>query len=229
MPYKKKNRKSRIAAKVVYIAIIIILLAVATIIAIGKNSPVQSNIPYLTLNEVNETIPNASYVQVRASSMVNFSSVLRNEGYVGASVSVFNLTKVTSNDVPYVISSSLFLMSGPKAANSTLESLIFSNNANQSVRGFIYNGTIISNSTYSKVSVHFYTVSSVAVYNTSIINNALSAHENFTMPVFQSTTLFNYEDYVGTVVVDSYAYSPVMQNDSVKLAELLVGRLASAH
>ncbi len=228
----REKAKAYTRWKAVYITIILVavaLLSILSLMAIHRNSTTV-NIPYLNVSDVNGAIPDASYTLFRYSQITNFSPVLKDEGYLAAAVSVFNLTSTTMPNVtPNVITSVLFLMSNPQAANSTLESLLFSNNANQSIRGFVYNGTVVSNQTYKKVEVHFYTVSSVAVYNTSVINYTVSSGKSLSMPDFQSTTLFSYGDYVGTVVTNSYVYSRALQNDSIKLAELLVGKLAASH
>ncbi|MEM0149240.1 MAG: hypothetical protein QW346_03165 [Candidatus Micrarchaeaceae archaeon] len=76
--------------------------------------------------------------------------------------------------------------------------------------------------------IRFYTISSVAVFNNSVIASIEALHENFTMPIFQFTTLFNYKGYVGIVVTNSYNYSAAMQNDSASLAEILAEKIIKA-
>jgi len=186
---------------------------------------VHKAVPNLTLNDINMVIQNESYTPIKVDVLTNFTSILKDEGYLYASVSAFNFSRSPNNNLSPTITSTVFLMSNSLVANEMVESLLFSNNANQSVRGYVYNNTIKSDYSYYNISIPFYTVSSVAVFNNSVISNTEKSHGSFTMPVFQYTTIFSYRDYIGVVVVNGYSYSNVRQNYSIKLAELLARKL----
>ncbi|MEM4098076.1 MAG: hypothetical protein QXS81_05260 [Candidatus Micrarchaeaceae archaeon] len=225
----KKNSRYRIKVALVALALIAIIAAFLFLTHnIAGSSHSGYAVPYINISDVETVVKNASYVTTRTYQASNFSSVLKEEGYIAASVSVFNLTSQQTNNTPTIITSSVFLMSNQYEANTMLSSLLFSNNANQSVAGFVYNTTLEANHTYVNAKIRFYTISSVAVFNNSVIAGAAALHENFTMPVFQFTTLFNYKSYVGIVVTNSYHYSPAVQNDSVSLAEILAEKIIKA-
>jgi len=193
----------------------------------SPNSQANGAIPTINLSDIKEVIPNAAYIIVTSYDYYNFSTLLKNEGYIGSSVSVFNLTSSSNNSVPYTITSNMFLLSNSIVANETLQSLLFSNNANQSITGYVYNNTLRLNGKVENAKITFYTVSSVAVFNNSVISNVINAKENFTMPVFQYTTIFSYKNYIGIVVVNGYHYSTTLQNDSIELAKLLANKLTA--
>jgi len=226
----RKNTKTKRHALqnfVLFIAVIIILVLLIsavyyTLFSSANNA--HKVVPNLTLNDINTVIQNASYTPVEVDELTNFSDILKDEGYLLASVSVFNFSGVLNNTPP-TITSTVFLMSNSFVANDMVESLLFSNNANQSVRSYVYNNTIKSGYTYYNISIPFYTVSSVAVFNNSVIIDTEKNNKTFTMPVFQYTTIFSYDNYVGVVVVNGYSYSNVLQNYSIKLAELLARKL----
>jgi len=233
MVNKKRSRKNTTTKKhamqnfVLFTTVIIVLVLLISAIYytfFPSANNARKVVPNLTLNDINTVIQNASYTPVEVDELTNFSSILKDEGYLLASVSAFNFSGVLNNTPP-TITSTAFLMSNSFVANETVESLLFSNNANQSIRGYVYNDTIKSYYSYYNISIPFYTVFSVAVFNNSIISNTEKSNGSFTMPVFQYTTIFSYSDYVGVVVVNSYSYSNVYQNYSIKLAELLARKL----
>jgi hypothetical protein len=236
MVNKKKSRKNTITKKhalhnfVLFFAIIIILALLISAfyhIFFSSANSAHKVIPNLTLNDINTVIKNSSYTPVKVDALTNFSSILKDEGYLLSSVSVFNFSGLPNNNTPPTITSTLLLTSNQLVANEMVESLLFSNNANQSIRGYVYNNTIKSNYSYYNISIPFYTVSSVAVFNNSVISNVEKSNKNFTMPVFQYTTIFSYSAYIGVVVVNSYSYSNIQENYSTKLAELLANKLVS--
>jgi len=233
MVNKKRSRKNTTTKKhalqnfVLFIAIIMILVLLISAVYYALFSSANNAhkvVPNLTLNNINTVIQNASYTPVEVDKLTNFSGILKDEGYLLASVSAFNFSGL-SNNTPPTITSTVLLTSNQLVANEMVESLLFSNNANQSIRGYVYNNTIKSDYSYYNISIPFYTVSSVAVFNNSVISNIEKSNESFTMPVFQYTTIFSYSDYIGVVVVNSYSYSNVYQNYSIKLAELLARKL----
>ncbi|MEM0149168.1 MAG: hypothetical protein QW346_02795 [Candidatus Micrarchaeaceae archaeon] len=229
MAHKKKSRYGIKVALVVVVAIAIIaaFLFLTRSIASSGSHP-EYAIPYINISDVETVVKNASYMTIRTYQESNFSSVLKEEGYIATSVSVFNLTSQQTNNTPTIITSSVFLMSNQYEANTMLSSMLFSNNANQSVASFVYDTNLGSNSTYVNATIRFYTISSVAVFNNSVIASIEALHETLTMPVFQFTTLFNYKDYVGIVVTNSYHYSAAVQNDSASLAEILAEKIIKA-
>jgi len=208
----------------IFIMVLLLLFVIFYNIFFSSANNVHKAVPNLTLNDINMVIQNESYTPIKVDVLTNFSDILKDEGYLLASVSVFNFSGVLNNTPP-TITSTVFLMSNSFVANEMVESLLFSNNANQSVRGYVYNDTIKSDYTYYNISIPFYTVSSVAVFNNSVIIDTEKSNGSFTMPVFQYTTIFSYDNYVGVVVVNGYSYSNVLQNYSIKLAELLARKL----
>jgi hypothetical protein len=228
---KKKGGKNIMTKRhathnyILFITIFIIVLVLISVmfyhIFFSSANNVHKAVPNLTLNDINMVIQNESYTPVKVDVLTNFTSILKDEGYLYASVSVFNFSGSPNNNISPTITSTVFLMSNSLVANETVKNLLFSNNANQSIRGYLYNNTINSNYSYYNISIPFYTVSSVAVFNSSVIINAEKNNESFTMPVFQYTTIFSYDDYVVVVVVNSYSSSDVQQNNSIKLAGVL--------
>ncbi|MEM0149241.1 MAG: hypothetical protein QW346_03170 [Candidatus Micrarchaeaceae archaeon] len=138
-------KNSRYRIKVAFVILVVIAIIAAFLVLthnIAGSSHSGYTVPYINISDVETVVKNASHMTMRTYQESNFSSVLKGEGYIAASVSAFNLTSQQTNNTPTIITSSVFLMSNQYEANTMLSSMLFSNNANQSVAGFVYNTTL---------------------------------------------------------------------------------------
>ena len=212
--------KKRILRRNLTIIIIIILiagiafslihsrkLAGAQAYSAKQTSSINNNntysIPNLDIKDVISATHDSNYVAIYTGRTTLFSPTLTQLGYLASSSSMFNFTGIVNNSVtvPATIGSVVFLMKNSSSALNYLDSMLSSNNASQSIRGYVLNSTSVSNYGISGENLNIYTISSVAVFNTSVIGfqNAV-----LPMPDYQYTSIFSYNNAVGTVVINSY-------------------------
>ncbi|MHB1830760.1 MAG: hypothetical protein ACYCO0_05205 [Candidatus Micrarchaeaceae archaeon] len=232
---KRKNAWQPNAA-----TIIILILVVAIVFAIirpnnlntlpapqtsSTNQTVAYNIPNLNITDITAVIHNSSYIPIYTDRITSFSLALKNLGYLASSSSIFNFTGTLNNltTLPKTIGVIVFLMNNSSSAVESVNSMLFSNNANQSIRGYVLNSTNVSNYSSRGGSIHIYTISSVAVFNTTDMSppNAI-----LLMPDYQYTSIFSYKNAVGTVVINGYTNN-LNGTISRRIAEMLVTKMAS--
>ena len=160
-------------------------------------------IPNLNITDVISTTHDSKYVSTYVGRITLFSPGLIRLGYLASSSSMFNFTGSINNSVtvPATIGSAVFLMKNSSSAVNYVNSMLSSNNASQSIRGYVLNSTSVSNYGISGKNIYIYTISSVAVFNSSVIG---SPNEVLPMPDYQYTSIFSYNNAVGTVVINSY-------------------------
>lgn len=183
------------------------------------------NMPNLNLTDVVAITHNPDYVSTYTVRTTLFSPSLMQLGYLASSSSMFNFTGSINNSVtvPATIGSAVFLMKNSSLATNYVNSMLSSNNANQSIRGYVLNSTSVSNYGSAGKNVLIYTISAVAVFNTSVIG---SPDRILPMPDYQYTSIFSYNNAVGTVVINSYT-DRLNGTLSRYLAEALAIKLAA--
>ncbi|MHB1830685.1 MAG: hypothetical protein ACYCO0_04810 [Candidatus Micrarchaeaceae archaeon] len=220
--------------------IIILILIVAIVFAVIRsnnlntlpasqigsiNQSIAYNIPSLNITDIAAATHNSSYIPIYTDRITPFSPVLRNLGYLASSSSIFNFTGTLNNlsTFPKTIGVIVFLMNNSSSAAESVNSMLFSNNANQSIRGYVLNSTNISNYSSSGGSIHIYTISSIAVFNATDISptNAI-----LLMPDYQYTSIFSFNNAVGTVVINGYT-NHLNGTISRRIAETLAAKMAS--
>ena len=161
------------------------------------------NIPNLEVADIISATHNPNYVSTYINRATLFSPSLIQMGYLASSSSMFNFTGSINNSitVPATVGSAVFLMKNSSLATSYVNSMLASNNANQSIRGYVLNSTDISDYRSGGKNIYIYTISSVAVFNTSVIG---LPNTILPMPDYQYTSIFSYNNTVGTVVINSY-------------------------
>ncbi len=212
--------------KYLYIFIAIILLIGAVLIlyrslsaSVQVTSPSVS-IPNLNASDVAVMIPNASYATSLAGNITMFESALKSEGYIGSSISTFNLSKgYNRSDFPNIISSSVFLMSNQSSAESALSGILLSSS-----------GQVGGNESYAvtdyligNTSIAIYAKSTVAIFNASAINSTTSRLLN--LPIYQYASVFAYKNYTSTIVLNSFSPNQAFLSDSIYLSEDLAGKM----
>ena len=160
-------------------------------------------IPNLNITDIISTTHDSAYVQTYTAHITLFSPTLMQLGYLASSSVMFNFTGKINNSVtvPATIASVVFLMKNSSLAIDYVNSMLSSNNASQSIRGYVLNSTSRSNYGLSGKNIYIYTISSVAVFNTSVIG---SPDIILPMPDYQYTSIFAYNNAVGTIVINSY-------------------------
>ena len=226
---KNKPRKPAMY-KILVLLLVVVIMAALIIFAVDAYSShkhaAYSKFSILNINssDIGFVIKNASYVPILLDNITEFTPYLRSEGYIASSVSLFNLSKnYNYSQFPDVITSAAFLMSNSSAATQALQSLIFSNNANQSVRGYVYNSTSSTNYAARGGNVTIYLVTSVSVFNASAINS--TTRKYLSMPDYQYTSIFAKGNYTITLVVDSFNPEAIYGNYSLELAERLANKI----
>ena len=208
-------------AKIIdYLIILVILVAF-------KPSGSQVNIsnmtthtlPALNVTEVRAIANSPDYITIYMEKNTTFSQPLRGLGYVESSSSLFNFTGTLNNftTFPKTIAIVTFLMDNSTSASEAVNSMIFSNNANQSVQLYMVgNKSYLDYNQYGNTKI--YTVRSIAVFNTSVIKSP-----NFIMPLpdYQYTSIFSYGNLVGTIITDGYTNN-LNNTISTKVAEMLL-------
>ena len=191
----------------------------------GALNTTMQSIPGLNVTDVRGIAHTPDYVAIYTRKTELFSQQLQKLGYEESFYSLFNFTGPLSNftTFPKTISTVVFLMANSTSAEEAVNSMIFSNNANQSVHVYIVNSTSYSNYNQYSKNTTIYTVRSVAVFNTSVIKSP-----NYIMPLpdYQYTSIFSYGNLVGTVVVDGYTNN-LNNTISTKVAEALFNKVKS--
>lgn len=213
-----------------YIALIIVVSLALALVALYANGlrhyANRAVITNLSLSDIISVLGNSNYVALKSNSIYIYNKEISYlDGYNESSVSLFNYTGNDSAGNPDVITLEVSLMSNSTTANTALQSMLYSNNQNQSISGQVYSGGTVDNYTYNGTEIHFYIINSVAVFNFTP-NQVLNS--TFYMPDYQYTVLFAYGRYLGTVVVNGYSASPAYQKDAVNLSKALLGKLQSA-
>ena len=207
--------------------LIIIVMLVAFRPAGGQVNIFNTNaraLPTLNVTEVRAIANSPDYTVIYTEKNATFLQQLRGLGYVESSSSLFNFTGTLNNftTFPKTIAIIVFLMDNSSSASEAVNSMIFSNNANQSVQWYMANNKSPSNySQYGNTKI--YTVRSIAVFNTSVIKSP-----NFIMPLpdYQYTSIFSYGNLVGTVITDGYTNN-LNNTISTKVAETLLSKAES--
>ncbi|MCL5679771.1 MAG: hypothetical protein M1465_00285 [Candidatus Marsarchaeota archaeon] len=225
-----KNSKRNVAQIVAVIVASMMAISIVYLIVFQAHAFYRPTSPDLNLiaSDINYVVNSSLYTPVLINSTTIMPKSLQSEGYLKTSVSLFNLTNASpsyKSKYPGVITSVLYYMSGNKAAQTAFQSMIYSNNQNQSVTGYTYKGKKIMNYTFSGNAVELYMVRSVAFFNVSpaLLNLTLPYY----MPDYQYTTLFAYRNFTGSVIINSYTPSAKYANDSIDLAELIINKIYS--
>lgn len=182
------------------------------------------SIPILNVTEVRAVVHSSNYTSIYTAKSILFSKQLRELGYVESSSSLFNFTGTLNNftTFPRTIGIVMFLMDNNTAASEAVNSMIFSNNANQSVSLYV-----AGNKSYSDYNQYrntkIYTIRSIAVFNTSVIK---SPNSIMPLPDYQYTSIFSYGNLVGTVVTDGYTNN-LNNTISTDMAEALLSKIES--
>ena len=177
--------------------------------------------PILNVTDVRTIANSPDYATIYIEKNTTFSQSLRGLGYVESSSSLFNFTGALNNftTFPKTIAIVMFLMDNNTSASEAVNSMIFSNNANQSVQLYIVNNRSYWNyNQYGNTKI--YTVRSIAVFNTSVIK---SPNSIMPLPDYQYTSIFSYGNLVGTVITDGYTNN-LNNTISTKIAEMLLGK-----
>ncbi|MEM0201864.1 MAG: hypothetical protein QXR73_01670, partial [Candidatus Micrarchaeaceae archaeon] len=185
---------------------------------------------YVNINliktDLNYAVNSSLYTVIMVNKTTKMPEALQKAGYLESSVSLFNLTNAKDKTLdPGVITSAIYYMTNNTSAENALQSMLYSNNQNQSITGYTYKGSKILNYSFSGNMVNLYLVRSVALFN--VTPSLLNLTEPYYMPDYQYTTLFAYKNFTGTVVVNSYTPSAKYSNDSLQLAELIINKIYS--
>lgn len=238
----KKDKKD--ARRSSAITALIVVLAVAIVFAVIQSSANRqptasvngsatagqasaSGIPYLNTTDIILTTNSTQYAPVYINRLTVFSPNLMKLGYLSSSSSLFNFTGKINNftTFPATIGVIVFLMNNGTSAAESVNSMIFSNNANQSIRGYVLNSTALSRYSYNGKGIYIYTIGSIAVFNRSVIG---SPNMMLPMPDYQYTSIFSYNNAVATVVVNGYT-SSLNNTVSRRLAQALAEKMVAAN
>lgn len=237
---RRRKRKNAWRSNAATITILVLVVAIIFVItrpvsvnmlpttqASSANQTVAYKIPNLNITDITAATHNSSYISIYTDRITSFSTVLRNLGYLASSSSIFNFTGELNNlsTLPKTIGVIVFLMDNSSSAVSSVNSMLFSNNANQSIRGYVLNSTNVSNYSSNGGNIHIYTISSVAVFNTTDIS---PPNTILLMPDYQYTSIFSYNNEVGTVVINGYTQT-LNGTISRRLAEMLATKIISGN
>jgi len=215
--HEGSNHGKRLKPYYLYIivAAVVLLVILAMLYSGMKNSINTSSaliIPNLNSNDLNSTI-GINYT-LSSYHLTAFASNLRKYGYIASNESIFNAT--TANSIyPASILSVVILARNTTAARDIVENLTFSNNAGQRISIQEYNA--------ASRKIKIYTVFSVAVANLSGINYTYT----YSMPIFQYTSLFSYNSYVGVITASLYRGDTNL-NTTTMLAEKLLKKIINS-
>ncbi len=238
--HKRGSSKPRMSATHIYIALALIVLvaaALAYILSAGaihsKSGPGAAlahtdaiSVGNLNTSDVIAILPGSDYVAVMQGNTSTFIPQLQDEGYIGASASLFELKnqkQYNGTRFPAIIMSDVMVMSNETMANQSLGNMFFSNNANQTDSDFTYqlqypNGSVRG--------IPIYMIYSAAVFNSTIARmlNISNTH----MPDFQYASIFEYNNTIDAVYSNGYVESQNFSNVSNELAERLLEKLAAS-
>ena len=209
---RKNIRHRNLIASIIILLIIGIVFYVASFgFTVAQTNGVKQilktnatyNIPNLDVADVISATHDSNYALAYINRVTLFSPGLIQMGYLASASSMFNFTGSINNTitVPATIGSAVFLMKNSSLATSYVNSMLASNNANQSIRGYVLNNTNVSNYGSGGKKIYIYTMGSVAVFNTSVIG---LPNTILPMPDYQYTSIFSYNNAVGTVVINGY-------------------------
>lgn len=202
-----------------------VFLLVVYLFTSSANPAVYSPSLNLIPADVSSVIPNVTYAAIEVNQIVNLSSSLRTEGYISMSISAFNASSpnVNSTSMPFSVVSVLFNMTNSSSASYAMNSLIFSNNANQTVTGQLFHITSPGTYEVANSSVTVYSIRSVAVFN----KTSLPPYVQLKLPVWQYTELSSYGNFLASVETSSYN-SSLSGSISFALEGRLLSKLAEA-
>ena len=232
MSQRRRGRAAASKSRRTFAVALIVAVAVAVIAVISYINPLPyilstpaaapyATAPGLTATDIAAVVPGQVYTTVMQNNSTLFAPQLRVEGYVSATVSVFNATGNYSRARnPAVIASEMLVMANASSATNELGSLLlYSNNANQTVSSFNY--TTMPGGVPRTVRI--YSVNSIAVFNSSVAG-ALNLG-NIHMPDYQYVTVFERGTTVAMVFVNGYVPSANFSSYSTALAERLAERM----
>ncbi|MGC8538020.1 MAG: hypothetical protein ACP5MZ_03510 [Candidatus Micrarchaeia archaeon] len=177
-------------------------------------------IPNLNSSNVASVIHNATYVPILKGELTSFEGALKLQGYLESSMTTFNLSQgYNKSNFPYIISSSVFLMSNSSSAKAALDSILASSK-NQSSSGPTFTAFDYSSSSGNTT---IYIGSSVSIFNASAINS--SAEKLLNLPVYQYTSVFVYGNYTITIVLNSFSSNPLYNIYATRLSEALIKQM----
>ena len=168
----KLQEKSRIINYIIIFFILMVFKPISSTQGSALNTTMQS-IPSLNVTDVRGIAHTPDYVAIYTRKTELFSQQLKKLGYEESLYSLFNFTGPLNNftTFPKTIGTVVFLMTNNTSALEAVNSMIFSNNANQSIRVYMVNGTAYSNYNQYGKNTRIYTVRSVAVFNISVIKS----------------------------------------------------------
>jgi len=200
------------------------LSVLSVILAVGSHNASTAvagiYVPNINATEVASVIRNATYTPSMIGKTTSFEGALNAEGYIKSSMTTFNLSKrYNKSDFPYIISSSVFLMSNAISAQNALHGILISS-ANQSSSGPNY-----SPSTYrfGVTNVTIYTGSTVSIFDASAINS--STEKLLNLPIYQYTSVFAYGNYTVTIVLNGFSSNSIYGQYAIELSKDLINQI----
>lgn len=225
-----KNKKGRKAKGYLALVAVIILVFGAFVLLQHPKSNYGNNYLDSTLFPNGSDISNvigSNYSIGTANGLSNFTGALRNEGFLETSTEVLtpSLPINKYGKDPATISLIVYVMSNNSSASSNLKNFLFGNNANftpSNSSGGSYNASIKVNGK----NISIYTIYSVELLNASIVNTTNSyKYGLLSMPVFQSTSIFSYKNYICIAVLNGYTENMSL-TDGINISKIWALRMA---
>ncbi len=216
-----EHQRSAISFAIIAV-LVIIAVAVISIWIANRNAGQAAHVPVPNLNasEVSSVIHNATYVPILKGELTSFEGALRSQGYLESSISTYNLSQgYNKSDFPYIVSSSVFLMSNASAAKVALDGILASSE-NQSSSGPVYTALDYRSAAGNTT---IYTGASLSIFNASAINS--STERMLNLPVYQYTSVFAYGNYTTTIVLNSFSQNPIYSAYATRLSEELIEQM----
>ena len=212
------------AALLVILAVCLLYLSYSYFFAAQTQWPQQNLGKYsginLNISDISSVIQGTNYVPLNVDQVAVPSQNLQRAGYYYVSVSSFNAALMNvSSTYPATISSSVFILNSSTMANRTLYRIVNANIA-LNVSGHVMPDLNYTEYAYGGKSVRIYCINSINVLSSTGIA------DQGTIPIFESLSVFDYNNIVGSVALNGYANQN--KNISLQLAEKLFIRIVSS-
>lgn len=226
---KKHSPDMKVGYLYVILVVIIALLAVYMLASMHGFRRTDNGAGVQLNTSSVDAIIGINYTMVSQNNVSNFTHSVSREGFVSSSVRVFNAEQPINEygSKPDIVSVILYGMGNSSQASAQISNFLFSNNANVSIAGNANSNGVVTTYDINGQNIKFYTIPSIALLNTSIVNNAsLKKYGPLSIPVFQDTSMFQYKNYIGIVVTNGYT-SNMSMNYSLALSKQAAKLLGS--
>lgn len=227
----RKKRNTAVKVKYLHVILVAIIALLAAYILVSSHGLHNTNSGAMVqLNTSSlDSIIGINYTMVSMDNVSNFTRSVSSEGFVSSSVEVFKAQQPIDEygSRPDIVSIILYNLKNSSLASEQISNFLFSNNANLSVAGDANGGSIATTYEIGGHSIKFYTIPSIALLNTSIVDNAsVNKYGPLSIPVFQDTSMFQYGNHIGIVVTNGYT-SNMSMNYSLALSRYVAEELGS--